>query len=109
AASPAATPAMMDRAVAGIEPFLEELLAALAPAPATAAVGRPRILPSVCLWAGVLVCLLRGASTQSAVWRLLSQTRLWRYPQFALRGGAIYRRLAREYRNTPDAPSAPDR
>jgi Transposase DDE domain len=109
AASPATTPAVMDRAVAGIEPFLEELLADLEPTPGAPPVGRPRILPSVCLWAGVLVCLLRGASTQSAVWRLLTHTQLWAYPRFALSDQAIYRRLDRESRSAPDAPSALER
>ena len=74
--TPAATPAVMDRAGAGSAPCWAALRADLEPAPATPAVGRPRLLPSGCRWAGVLGCLRRGASTQRAVGRLLTHTRL---------------------------------
>ena len=80
-----------------IEHFLQAAIGNLAPLPASApTAGRPRILPSLCLWAGVLVCLLRGATHQNAVWRLLAQTGLWQYPSFPLSDEAIYQRLARE-------------
>jgi hypothetical protein len=95
-----------EQAVAAIEPFLEEVLGQLVPAATVSQVGRPRILPSVCLWAGVLVCLLRGASTQCAVWRLLTRTRLWSYQQFKLTDQSIYTRLDRESETEEGAPSA---
>jgi hypothetical protein len=98
-----------EQAVAAIEPFLEEVLDQLVPAATAAQVGRPRILPSVCLWAGVLVCLLRGASTQCAVWRLLTRTRLWSYQRFTLTDQAIYRRLQRESATAAGAPCAMER
>lgn len=56
--------------------------------------GRPRILPAMALWSGLLVCIARGFSSQLALWRLLSQTRLWDYPRFAITDQAVYRRLA---------------
>lgn len=56
--------------------------------------GRPRVLPAYALWAGVLVCVLRGLPSQRAVWRLLSTQRLWDYPRFPLTDQAIYKRLA---------------
>ena len=36
--------------------------------------GRPRVLPAMALWAGLLVCVLRGFGSQLAVWRLLLGT-----------------------------------
>lgn len=56
--------------------------------------GRPRVLPAFALWAGVLVCVLRGLPSQRAVWRLLTAKRLWDYPRFSLSDQAIYKRLA---------------
>jgi hypothetical protein len=77
-----------------IEGFLRKMLEGLQLEPhKPAGVGRPRILPSMCLWAGVLVCTLRGWSSQLAIWRLLSQKGLWDYPRFAISDQAIYKRL----------------
>jgi hypothetical protein len=49
----------------------------------------------MCLWAGVLVCVLRGWSSQLGIYRLLTQRGLWDYPRFAISDQAIYNRLAR--------------
>jgi hypothetical protein len=46
------------------------------------------------LWAGVLVCVLRGWNSQLAVWRLLSEKNLWDYPRFPVSDQAVYQRLA---------------
>src|SRR6059058_2085689 len=91
--------------VGDIETFLQEAITSLAPLPSAGRrAGRPRILPSLCLWAGVLVCLLRGASHQNAVWRLLAHTGLWQYPRFPLSDAAIYQRLASESVPTDGQP-----
>lgn len=55
--------------------------------------GRPRILPAMCLWVGVVVCVLRGWSSQLSVWRLLNKKGLWDYPRFLISDQAIYKRL----------------
>lgn len=55
--------------------------------------GRPRILPALCLWAGVVVCVLRGWNSQLSVWRLLREKGLWDYPRFAISDAAVYKRL----------------
>lgn len=55
--------------------------------------GRPRILPAMCLWTGVIVCVLRGWNSQLAVWRLLNKQGLWDYPRFPVSDQAIYKRL----------------
>lgn len=78
-----------------IEGFLQESLAELEPMEEeSSGPGRPRILPSLCLWAGLLVCVLRGFSSQLALWRLLSHEGLWYYPRFLVSDEAIYKRLA---------------
>ena len=88
---PASDPPPLDR----IEAFLTELVAALEPAPAAAAGrGRPRILPALALWGGLLVCVLRGWSSQKALWRLLAASGLWHFTPVPVSDEAVYRRLA---------------
>lgn len=58
--------------------------------------GRPRVLPALALWSGVLVCVLRGLNHQRAVWRLLAARGLWHYPRFAVTDQAVYNRLERD-------------
>jgi Transposase DDE domain len=55
--------------------------------------GRPRVLPALALWAGVLVCVLRGWSSQREVWRLLSVRGVWHFPRYTLTDEAVYKRL----------------
>ena len=55
-----------------IEEFLCQCVAEMEPDPAQPGPGRPRILPALALWAGLLVCVLRGFGSQLAIWRLLS-------------------------------------
>jgi len=43
--------------------------------------GRPRVLSAPALWGGVLVYVLPG---QRAVWRLLTASRLWHCPRYAV-------------------------
>jgi hypothetical protein len=87
--------ALLDRVEAVVERVLRDLepdaAEARRPGP-----GRPRILPAFALWGGVLVCVLRGMTSQRAIWRLLTARRLWHYPRFALSDQAVYKRLAEE-------------
>jgi len=79
--------------VGEIEGFLQTMLAEM---PAEAGgLGRPRILPALALWGGLLVCVLRGFSHVTSVWRLLAARQLWFYPRFPVSDEAVYRRLAR--------------
>jgi hypothetical protein len=81
-----------------VEHCLQAAVSALEPDPreaARAGPGRPRVLPSLCLWAGLLVCVLRGFSSQLDLWRRLTWQGLWEYPRFPLSDQAIYTRLAR--------------
>jgi hypothetical protein len=80
-----------------IEQFVRGALAGFAPDPAEAVTtgpGRPRVLPALALWAGLLVGVLRGAGSQQAVWRLLSVQGLWDYPRFPVTDEAVRKRLA---------------
>lgn len=93
-----------------IEDFLQTVIADLAPDPAPSGrpgPGRPRILPAVALWAGLVVCVLRGFTHQADLWRLLTRTGLWSYPRLALSDQAIYRRLARVDRTADGQPASP--
>jgi hypothetical protein len=87
--------------IGDIETFLRAAVADLAPDPAESiGRGRPRLLPSLCLWAGLLVSVLRGFASQTDLWRLLTQQGLWDYPRFPVTDQAVYDRLA-------DAGTAP--
>jgi Transposase DDE domain len=80
-----------------VEAVVERVRVALEPDPTEArrpGPGRPRVLPAFALWGGVLVCVLRGMTSQRAIWRLLTARRLWHYPRFPLSDQAIYKRLA---------------
>jgi hypothetical protein len=92
----AAALASRQRLIGDIETFLRDAIQQLEPAMVDLprSPGRPRILPALCLWAGLLVCVLTGFSSQLALWRLLSAGGLWAYPLFAVSDQAVYKRLA---------------
>ena len=80
-----------------IEEFLQEIIEKLEPIRTDpVGRGRPRILPAACLWAGVLVCILRGWNSQLGIWRLLARKGLWDYPRFAISDQAVYKRLEQD-------------
>jgi Transposase DDE domain len=86
-----------DATLSSVEAFLAETIPALLPDDAVpGGRGRPRILPSICLWSGMLVCVLHGFSAQLALWRLLAQRGLWHYPRVAISDQAVYTRLEQE-------------
>lgn len=81
--------------VAEIEAFLRELIEARTRTLDPPAVrGRPRILPAYMLWCGLLVCVLRGYSSQLELWRLLRDGGFWDYPDTPIDDQALYKRLA---------------
>jgi len=82
--------------IGDIERFLQEMIQQLQPSNSVKpGRGRPAIVPALCLWAGLLICVLRGISSQLALWRLLSVKGLWDYPRFPVCDQAIYNRLAK--------------
>jgi hypothetical protein len=92
-------PAVVDR----IEYVLRELIGSMDAEPASPrGRGAPAVLPAACLWAGMLVCVLRGFSRQLDLWRLVALHGLWEYPLAPVCDEAVYDRLAR----SGDAPLA---
>lgn len=77
-----------------VESLLRELLGEPAPLRQPSR-GRPEILPATALWAGLLVCLVRGLRHQIDVWRLLTVHGLWDLPRYAVTDMALYSRLER--------------
>lgn len=83
-----------ERTLNQIEEFLSDIIQGLEPIHTDPlGRGRPRVLPAMCLWAGVIVCVLRGWNSQLAIWRLLNQRGLWYYPRFPVSDQAVYKRL----------------
>jgi hypothetical protein len=77
-----------------IEGFLSEMIQQLEPIKQDiVGRGRPRVIPAMCLWGGLLVCVLRGMGSQLAIWRLLASRSLWDYPRFPVSDQAVYKRL----------------
>jgi hypothetical protein len=56
--------------------------------------GRPEILPTAMLWAGILLCILRGTPTQRAVWRAVTGAGLWAYAPVAITPEGVRKRIA---------------
>ena len=79
--------------IGNIEQFLQQCLEDMEPDRQFQGPGRPRILPAMALWAGLLVCVLRGFGSQLAVWRLISERGLWFFPRFPVTDQAVYKRL----------------
>lgn len=76
-----------------IELFLHQALLEMPSQPTPSGRGRPTVLPSLALWAGLLVCVLRGFSSQLALWRLLHHKNFWFQPRFPVSDQAVYKRL----------------
>ena len=55
--------------------------------------GAPPVLSAFLFWAGLLVCVLRGFSSQQSLWRLVCLHGLWDYARVPLTRQAIYSRL----------------
>ena len=88
------TTAVEATSLAEIECVLRALLEASSPAlDPPASRGRPRILPAYVLWSGLLVCVLRGFSSQLELWRLLREGGFWDYPGFPIDDQTVYQRL----------------
>jgi hypothetical protein len=83
-----------------IEDFLKPILLDLSQAAPQSGAGRPWVLPALGLWAGVLVGVARGFSSQLEIWRLLSAGGLWELPHYAVKDDALYKRLKDAPRET---------
>ena len=91
-----ATPIPNEPVVGEVEQFIRDAVAQMGPDQVErerSGRGKPRILPSLALWAGLLVCVLRGFSSKLELWRLLSSSQFWFYPRFPVSDEAVYDRL----------------
>lgn len=86
--------ASADALVGEVEGFLRAALADVEPERPAGGAGRPRVLPALLLWTGLLVCVLRGFTSQLALWRLLAAEGLWAASPVAVGDQAVYKRLA---------------
>jgi hypothetical protein len=86
--------------IQSIEAFLKPILLDLSAAGPRTGPGRPWVLPAFALWAGVLVGVARGFSSQLDIWRLLSASGLWDLPRYAVKDDAVYLRLKDAGRDT---------
>jgi Transposase DDE domain len=86
--------------IRSIEDFLKPILLELSTAPPRTGAGRPWVLPAFALWAGVLVGVARGFSSQLDIWRLLTASGLWDLPHYAVKDDALYIRLKDAGRDT---------
>ena len=79
-----------------LEASLRDLLHAAADAPELGprGPGRPPVLPAALLWLGFLLAVLRGLTSQRAVWRLLAFHGFWGHPAIPVTEQAVYARLA---------------
>lgn len=79
-----------------IELFLQGIVEASEPLPTTNSyyAGRPTTLPALVLWSGVLVAILRGFTSQLAVWRLIAWHGFWGHTPYPVSDQAVYNRLA---------------
>jgi Transposase DDE domain len=79
-----------------LEGELHDLLHDLPEAPkAPRGPGAPPVLSACLFWAALLVCVLRGFSSQQSLWQLVCVTGLWDYATVSLTRQAIYLRLQR--------------
>lgn len=86
-----------DPVIGDVRQFLQAAVGQLDPEPTrTGQRGRPRTVPSLCLWAAMLVCVMDGFSSQLALWRQLTVIGLWEYPRFLVTDAAIYKRIEQE-------------
>ena len=91
-------PVPSEPVIGDVERFLQDAIAQMRPDRVEmerSGRGKPRVLPSLALWAGLLLCVLRGFSSKLELWRLLNSGQFWFYPRFPVTDEAVYDRLKR--------------
>jgi len=76
--------------------FLEEAITQFEPDHSAQTRGRPRILPSLCLWAAMLVCMLDRQTSQMAIWRIIHDYGVFAYSAIGINDQTVYKRLEAE-------------
>lgn len=84
-----ADPTLLDE----LDDVLMELAGAIAPGPARTGPGRPPILAHAVIWTALVLGVLRGCTSQLAIWRLIT-SRLWPgYGPVQVGDQAVYKQL----------------
>lgn len=83
-------------ALGEVTQFLEHAIAEFQPEAAPQTRGRPRLLPSLCLWAAMLVCLFQGEASQLALWRMIRYYGVFSFAPLHISDQAVYKRLETE-------------
>jgi DDE family transposase len=78
-----------------IEALLQQVLAPLTRPSPLRHRGRPHVLEAGLLWAGLLVCVVRGVPRRREIWRVLSEAGLWDYDRVPIEPEAVRIRLKR--------------
>ena len=79
--------------VGNVENFLRDALEGMDLDGRVKGPGRPRIPPALVLWGAMLVCVLRGFTSQMAVRRRIAELGLWHFPKYEVTDQAVYNRL----------------
>ena len=79
-----------------VSSFLEHAIEQFHPEATPQTRGRPRILPSLCLWAAMLLCLVQGEGSQLALWRMIRYYGVFSFPPIHISDQAVYKRLGAE-------------
>jgi hypothetical protein len=85
--------------VGEIAAFLEAIARDLEPdldPPRPVGRGRPRIVPALCVWGSLLLCVLERSTSQRSIWRRIADLGLWHYRPLAVSDQAVYARLERD-------------
>jgi hypothetical protein len=92
------TDAERTQALSEIEQTLKAVVLDLAATPPAGkrTPGRPPVLSALCLWGGLLVCVLHGFASYLDLWRLVTGLGLWQVPPVAVSDEALYARLDRD-------------
>ena len=89
-------PEQTPQVLAEVSGFLQQAIEEFQPETNPQTRGRPRLLPSLCLWAAMLVCLFQGQSSQLALWRMIRFHGVFAFAPIHLSDQAVYKRLETE-------------
>ena len=86
----------MPHVLGKVSQFLQHAIEQFQPETNPQTRGRPRILPSLCLWAAMLVCLFQGEGSQLALWRMIRYYGVFSFAPIHISDQAVYKRLETE-------------
>jgi len=84
------------KTIGEVSDFIEDAIEQFKPDNNPKTAGRPRVLPSLCLWSAMLLTLLKGQTSQLAIWRMIRQHGVFAYAPIHITDQAVYKRLETE-------------